>query len=277
MRVGENTTLNTVRDSLNRSRVRMNDLQRQNATQKRINNPSDDPVGNAKLMTIKGETADNALELTECPYCHRPWIEDSPPPSEYQPDEHERGRSYAATDGPRDYAADRGFVDPDYFGMLAASQRPTPNGSRSATPSNFPRRLFVPALRSGRSREVCGSSQPPDDAQFVASEPAPASGEGISSSAFSPGFFKQFFVEQGELGRGGNGVVLLVEHMMDRVSLGQFACKRVPVGNDHGWLEKVLVEVKLLQKIPHKNLVAYHWVWLEDHQPSKFGPEGIQY
>lgn len=59
MRVGENTTLNTVRDSLNRSRLRMNDLQKQNATLKRVNSPSDDPVGNNKLMSIRNETLDN--------------------------------------------------------------------------------------------------------------------------------------------------------------------------------------------------------------------------
>jgi flagellar hook-associated protein 3 FlgL len=59
MRVGENSTLNTVRDSLNRSRLRMNDLQKENATLKRVNVPSDDPVGNAKLMTIRNESLDN--------------------------------------------------------------------------------------------------------------------------------------------------------------------------------------------------------------------------
>lgn len=59
MRVGENSSLNTVRDSLNRSRVRMNELQKQNATMKRINAPSDDPVGNVKLMTIRNEDLDN--------------------------------------------------------------------------------------------------------------------------------------------------------------------------------------------------------------------------
>lgn len=59
MRVGENTTLNTVRDSLNRSRLRLNELQKQNASLKRVNSPSDDPVGNSKLMTIKNENLDN--------------------------------------------------------------------------------------------------------------------------------------------------------------------------------------------------------------------------
>src|SRR3989344_3905634 len=59
MRVGENSTLNTVKDSLNRSRLRMNELQKQNSTLKRVNSPSDDPVGNAKLMTIRNEELDN--------------------------------------------------------------------------------------------------------------------------------------------------------------------------------------------------------------------------
>lgn len=37
----------------------MNDLQKQNATLKRVNSPSDDPVGNTKLMTIRNESLDN--------------------------------------------------------------------------------------------------------------------------------------------------------------------------------------------------------------------------
>lgn len=55
-------------------------------------------------------------------------------------------------------------------------------------------------------------------------------GHGISSAAFSPKYFERFFVTERELGRGGKGVVLLVRHVLDGVSLGNFACKRVPVG-----------------------------------------------
>jgi len=120
---------------------------------------------------------------------------------------------------------------------------------------------------------VSGVQLPSEEAEFIASEPSAAARKGISRSAFSPGHFKQFFREIRELGRGGNGVVLLVEHVLDGVSLDQFACKRVPVGNDHDWLEKVLLEVKLLQKVSHTNIVAYKWAWLEDYQPSKFGPK----
>jgi serine/threonine protein kinase len=109
------------------------------------------------------------------------------------------------------------------------------------------------------------------DAQFVTSEPRVA-GHGISQSAFTPNYFKSFFGEERELGRGGKGVVLLVTHKIDGVRLGQFACKRVPVGDDHAWLEKVLIEVQTLQNLSHPNLVSYRHVWLEDFQISKFGP-----
>lgn len=57
-----------------------------------------------------------------------------------------------------------------------------------------------------------------------------STGHGISSAAFSPKYFERFFVTERELGRGGKGVVLLVKHVLDGVSLGNFACKRVPVG-----------------------------------------------
>jgi hypothetical protein len=36
------------------------------------------------------------------------------------------------------------------------------------------------------------------------------------------------------------------------------------LGNNHEWLEKVLIEVRLLQTLSHANLVSYRHVWLED-------------
>ena len=67
-------------------------------------------------------------------------------------------------------------------------------------------------------------------------------------------------------------MVLLVGHYLDNVFLGKFACKRVPVGNNHEWLERVLMEVSLLQNLSHQNLVSYRHVWLEDFQASAFLP-----
>lgn len=142
-----------------------------------------------------------------------------------------------------------------------------PSSAEPSRPSSPHKRIAQSGLRSGSGSRV------PSDAEFVGSAPIPPQTQhGISSSAFSPNYFKTFFVEERELGRGGKGVVLLVRHALDGVPLGHFACKRVPVGDDHEWLEKVLVEVQLLQNLSHQNLVSYRHVWLEEYQVTTFGP-----
>jgi len=110
------------------------------------------------------------------------------------------------------------------------------------------------------------------DAEFISSTPAVQEGSRIRRDAFSPNYFNTFFIEERELGRGGKGVVLLVRHEIDGCHLGHFACKRVPVGDDHAWLEKVLTEVELLARLSHPNLVSYRHVWLEDVKLTRFGP-----
>lgn len=171
------------------------------------------------------------------------------------------------------------FVDPSYFQMLHSSLPGSGATSRSVSPVRrlgqigSPRSEGFSRANSDTGREISPSTEePPPGAEFVGTDPAPPTSHGISSSAFSPNYFQRFFVEKGELGRGGKGVVLLVEHVLDGVSLGQYACKRVPVGDDHRWLEKVLVEVQLLQHLIHENLVSYRHVWLEDVRLSAFGP-----
>lgn len=59
MRVTENSIRQSVQDTLQSSRLRMDKLQRQNATLKRINKPSDDPIGNLKLMKIRDDVLNN--------------------------------------------------------------------------------------------------------------------------------------------------------------------------------------------------------------------------
>ena len=159
------------------------------------------------------------------------------------------------------------FINHDYFRMLADSQ---PSSAQTSPPASPRRRLAQPV----RSRLGQPQVQPPPlDAEFVGSSPAPPSQtHGISETAFAPKYFERFFLVEKELGRGGRGVVLLVKHVLDGVTLGHFACKRVPIGDDHAWLEKVLVEVQLLQTLMHQNLVSYRHVWLEDFQLNNFGP-----
>jgi serine/threonine protein kinase len=148
--------------------------------------------------------------------------------------------------------------------MLRAGHN-TGNASPSQPPPSPIRRLVEPlpaVVHDEHEAEV----------EFVSSSPAPQSGGRIKREAFSPHYFNTFFIEERELGRGGKGVVLLVRHEIDGCNLGHFACKRVPVGDDHAWLEKVLVEVELLANLAHPNLVSYRHVWLEDVQLTRFGP-----
>ena len=142
-----------------------------------------------------------------------------------------------------------------------------PGSADSSAPPSPRRRLVEP----GRALGASPSHSPKPEGQ-VGNTGARPGLNGISASAFSPGYFQRFFVVEKELGRGGKGVVLLVTHVLDQVDLGQYACKRVPVGNDHAWLTNVLREVRLLEHLSHQHLVYYKHVWLEDVKISTFGP-----
>ena len=208
------------------------------------------------------DPASHRLEIrgiTECPTCHQALP------------------GASSSDRPFDRAFEmnhESYVDPDYFRMLHAGVHGT---TSDHTPPSPVRRIFNPALGGGGGSR--GYSASPDivdsDAEFVSSTPgvAQADGSRIRREAFSPNYFRTFFIEEKVLGRGGKGVVMLVRHEIDGCALGHFACKRVPVGDDHAWLEKVLIEVELLAKLSHPNLVSYRHVWLEDVQLNRFGPK----
>ncbi|KAI9672408.1 MAG: hypothetical protein M1829_004486 [Trizodia sp. TS-e1964] len=196
----------------------------------------------------------SAVDLAKCPFCHRLLRE--------QTQDQDRPHRAASP------LVETSFVNPDYFRLLHSS---APTSATSGPPS--PRRRLAQPTQPGI--ESISSNAPPRSARSFDENSNPRSAphaHGISSSAFTPDYFHRFFVEERELGRGGKGVVLLVQHVLDGVELGHFACKRVPVGDNHEWLEKVLVEVRLLQKLTHQNLVSYQHVWLEDFKPNKFGP-----
>ncbi|RMZ80636.1 hypothetical protein DV738_g2617, partial [Chaetothyriales sp. CBS 135597] len=191
----------------------------------------------------------------ECPTCHRTWNSAPPVPS---PD--------IGLDAP---APEDPFMSQNYFQALAVSLA----GPSSPVPPPSPHKQLVQPVRS-RLESPPTSPSPPTEAEFVRSSPAPpsAGGTAISETAFCPGYFQKFFKVEKELGRGGRGIVLLVQHLLDGVPLGHFACKRLPIGDDHAWLEKVLIEVQVLTSLSHQNLVSYRHVWLEDFQISAFRP-----
>jgi serine/threonine protein kinase len=95
---------------------------------------------------------------------------------------------------------------------------------------------------------------------------------GINESCFNEGYFDSFFVEKQRLGRGQRGSVFLCQHVLERVILGEFAVKIIPVGESHEWLVRMLKEVRLMQKLKHVNLVEYKHAWVENRKLHRFGP-----
>ncbi|KAK6534471.1 putative serine/threonine-protein kinase iks1 [Arthrobotrys megalospora] len=217
------------------------------------------------------------LRAPTCPYCHQAVSEDLA--DEIRRDSaasaHRRDHASPGTPSSEDTA---GFITPEYFRILSARLLPdSPNAHLS--PPDSPRRRIPGLVGAASSGTGTSPPSPIEDGRGAATttrerfgRSRSSSTHGISSSAFSPGYFNQFFVKEKELGKGGKGVVLLVRHVLDGVNLGLFACKRVPVGDDHEWLAKVLQEVQLLQQLSHQNLVSYRHAWLEDMQISNFGP-----
>ncbi|KAF9388332.1 hypothetical protein CPC16_006561 [Podila verticillata] len=95
----------------------------------------------------------------------------------------------------------------------------------------------------------------------------------LSHDALNQGYYERFFVEQKKLGRGYRGSVFLCQHILDGIHLGEYAIKKVAVGDNHDWLVQMLREVHLLERLHHPNIVSYKHAWLENHQLHKFGPE----
>ena len=59
MRVTENTNYDSVKNSINRSKERIENLQFQSATLRKVNSPSDDPVGASKILELRTDKMNN--------------------------------------------------------------------------------------------------------------------------------------------------------------------------------------------------------------------------
>ncbi len=64
--------------------------------------------------------------------------------------------------------------------------------------------------------------------------------------------------------------------MLDEIVLGDFAVKKVPVGEHHDWLVKMLREVTLLEKLRHPNIIDYKHAWVERCRLNQFGEASLK-
>ncbi|KAJ2549779.1 putative serine/threonine-protein kinase iks1, partial [Coemansia sp. RSA 1836] len=125
----------------------------------------------------------------------------------------------------------------------------------------------VPTLVSPITGKPRGDAISGDEDEDEGAESA-----GVAASSFNQGYYERFFSEQKKLGKGLRGSVFSCQHILDSVYLGQYAVKKVAVGNNHQWLKRMLREVKLLESLRHPNVIEYKHSWLEMHRLTNFGP-----
>ncbi|BAM42397.1 serine/threonine kinase [Theileria orientalis strain Shintoku] len=86
------------------------------------------------------------------------------------------------------------------------------------------------------------------------------------------GYYKRFFIEGRKLGSGSYGHVYNCTHIMDQLKLGEYAVKKLPIGDDMEWLKKAIKEIKIRENIRHKNVVDYNHSWLEMYRMNELCP-----
>ncbi|KAF9581583.1 putative serine/threonine-protein kinase iks1, partial [Lunasporangiospora selenospora] len=161
------------------------------------------------------------------------------------------------------------YMDTNYFRLLADAKR----ASLQAQPEPSFRASSSIGSPTSSSRASLDLDRLPTHDNIKADTSIPIDTPHLSHDALNQGYYERFFVEQKKLGRGYRGSVFLCQHILDGIHLGEYAIKKVAVGDDHEWLAQMLREVHLLERLHHVNIVSYKHAWLENHQLHKFGPE----
>jgi len=94
----------------------------------------------------------------------------------------------------------------------------------------------------------------------------------LPAGLLNTGYYSRFFIETRELGSGSFGSVFLCRHVLDDLALGDYAVKKVAVGDDKAWLRDMIREVKTFERLHHPNIVEYKHSWLELSRSSLFCP-----
>ncbi|KAA1085568.1 putative serine/threonine-protein kinase iks1 [Puccinia graminis f. sp. tritici] len=156
-----------------------------------------------------------------------------------------------------------------YFDLLSQSNTPLP--SRPISPIQ----ISSSPLRHSSSTSSISSL---DSLRFPTHNPsdnheAEDYREPLGQEKRVDGYYHRFFIEVLKLGRGQKGSVFLCTHILDGNALGDYAIKKIAVGQSSHELMQVLSEVKFLESLRHPNITQYHHAWIEKAQLSRFGPK----
>lgn len=179
------------------------------------------------------------------------------------------------------------FMDRNYFRLLDISSKqqdaisPSPSPSHSNSNSNsksFKLQYTTTNTTDNNSKRRSGRLSPLSIHQTTIEELESIDEDfefhpkNLSDSSINQGYYRRFFREDVKLGRGAGGSVFKCQHVLDGIELGAYAVKKVPVGDNHIWLNRMLREVHILENLRHSNIIEYKHAWLEYHQLTPFGP-----
>lgn len=137
--------------------------------------------------------------------------------------------------------------------------------------------VVTPATNTNTTTTPTPTPTPQSAEEDLAASSCEGGSPVFSPTAAAPistnGYYRQYFKELRQLGRGTFGGVYLCRHVMCGVNLGEFAVKKVPVGDKTTYLLSVLREVRILEEVRrHPNVVEYKHSWVEEAQLADFGP-----
>merc|ERR1719482_1732428 len=129
-----------------------------------------------------------------------------------------------------------------------------------------------PFLLADTSEEVHVGTVVASEGGAEAEATAAAALRHLPAALLNTGYYARFFIETRELGSGSFGSVYLCRHVLDDLALGDYAVKKVPVGDNKAWLRDMIREVKTFERLHHPNIVEYKHSWLELSRRSPFCP-----
>ncbi len=202
-----------------------------------------------------GEMVPCLSEKKFCTECGRPWLKF---------DEVNNGSSQLSEKSEHNSSSNSSnlspFMDRNYFRLLDISSRKLPA-------LQIPDSSSVKSNNSNKKTDRKSSYTPAPEDFIDQMHP-----KNLSDSSINQGYYQRFFVEGSKLGRGSGGSVFKCQHVLDGIELGAYAVKKVPVGDDHSWLNRMLREVHILENLRHQNIIEYKHAWLEYHKLTQFGP-----
>lgn len=218
--------------------------------------------------------ADRTVDVSSlwCPMCRRPFVHHNG-----DDDEDEEGATHGSTLG--DYTAASGNASPgghrgalvqagglltsQYFRSLPPVQE---DGTESPLPTTPVSQQRLPPCHDEESL----SNEP---SQSQPSAPAEEDKDEMCRRLAAMGYYALHFAEVHRIGGGTFGAVFLCRHVIEGETLGLFAVKKIPIGDDPAYFCKVLREVRVMEEIKrHPNVLEYHHSWIDYAKTADFGP-----